>query len=190
VDFAAVYKIRINPIGLANLAALTYTRKVTQHLSMIYKTKVGKILFDCFRFHGLPVEISPYTAGGCNSSGGWLTVPAGTRQGYAKYSPDTFAPHGACTPAVGTSARLGHEILFHELIHAFRGVSGKWNKQQNLTRYGDSEEFLAVVLTNIFISDRSNKTKSSLRALISRLLRPTFRLLSVSLSPLRWCCLW
>ncbi len=163
MDFAATYKIRIKPIGLTGPAALTYTRKVTDHLGMIYRTKVGKIHLDCIRYHGLPVVISPYTAGGCNSGGGWTTV-AGTRQGYANYSPDTFGPHGACTPALGTSGRLGQEILFHELIHAFRGVSGKWNQQPNMTRYGDSEEFLAVLLTNIFISDQSNKTKSSLRA--------------------------
>lgn len=163
MDFATTYKIQINSIGLAGHPALTYKSKVTHHLGMIYRTRVGKILLDCIRYHGLPVVISPYTGGGCNSGGGWTTV-AGTRQGFANYSPDTFGPHGACTPALGTSARLGHEILFHELIHAFRGVSGKWNKQPNLTRYSDSEEFLAVLITNIFISDRSNKLKSTLRA--------------------------
>ena len=164
MDFEATYKIRIDPIGLTGHAAVSYKMKVTHHLRMIYCTTVGKILLACIRYYGLPVVISPYTGGGCNSGGGWTTVPAGTRQGFVNYSPDTFGPHGACTPALGTSGRLGQEILFHELVHAFRGVSGKWNKQPNATRYSDSEEFLAVVLTNIFISDRSNKVKSSLRA--------------------------
>lgn len=166
MDFAAQYKIRISPIGLAGHPAITYKMKVNQHLNLIYGTKVGRILFDCIRFHGLPVDISPYTGVGCNSGGGWTTA-AGTRQGFATYSPDTFAPHGACSAALGTSGRLGHEILFHELVHAFRGVSGKWNKVAlglNMSRYTDSEEFLAVMLTNIFISDGSNKKKSSLRA--------------------------
>ena len=163
MDFARGYKISINPIGLVGPGALIYTKKVHHHLDMIHSTKVGRTLLDCIRFHGLSVEISPYTGSGCNSGGGWNTV-AGQRRGYANYSPDTFGPHGACTPAVGTSARLGQEILFHELIHAFRGVSGKWTNQPNLTRYENTEEFLAVFITNIFISDKSNKTRSSLRA--------------------------
>jgi hypothetical protein len=33
-----------------------------------------------------------------------------------------------------------------------------------LIRYDDTEEFLAVLITNIYISDRSNKIKTGLRA--------------------------
>jgi hypothetical protein len=62
---------------------------------------------------------------------------------------------------------LPHEALFHELVHAFRMLSGKRVNTTpfsgGLLRYGNAEEFYAVMVTNIFISDRSNFVKSGLR---------------------------
>jgi hypothetical protein len=58
-------------------------------------------------------------------------------------------------------------MLFHELIHTFRNVSRRWSQtilRGGLYRYTDTEEFLAVVLTNIYISDPTNRIKSGLRA--------------------------
>ena len=92
----------------------------------------------------------------------------GTLRGFVAYSPDTFSLHGACsaTHSVPNRGLFWDEILFHELVHVFRNVSRKWN-QQGLTgglfRYDDTEEFYAVMVTNIYISDRSNKIKSGLR---------------------------
>jgi len=169
MDFAAHYQININPVGLAGPQAKTYANKVNEHLTWIYKTRVGKILLDCIRFHGPSVEIRPYTNVDCNSSGGFETPLGAAMRGFVAYSPDTFSLHGAC-PATKTAANRGlfwDEILHHELVHVFRGVSGKWNKVSlgaGLLRYDDTEEFFAVMITNIYISDRSNKIKSGLRA--------------------------
>ncbi len=168
MDFSAHYGIQINPLGLVGSVATTYTTKVHEHLMWVYKTKVGKILLDSIRFHGRSVEIRPYPRLDCNSGGGWET-PGGVRRGFVAYSPDTFSLHGAC-PATRLAANRGllwDEILFHELVHAFRGVSLKWNQVAlgaGLRRYDDTEEFIAVMLTNIYISDSSNKIKSGLRA--------------------------
>jgi hypothetical protein len=167
MDFAAQYKINVNPVGLTGAAATTYKSKVTEHLTWIYLTKVGKILLDCIRFHGLPVEIRPYTGGNCNARGGGET-PGGNLRGFVSYSPDTFSLHGACSATQSNPNRglFWDEILFHELVHVFRNVSKKWNKVPltgGLTRYDDSEEFLAVMVTNIYISDRTNKIKTGLR---------------------------
>jgi hypothetical protein len=169
MDFAAHYRININPVGLAGHQATTYTAKVNEHLTWIHRTKTGKILLDCIRFHGRSVEIRPFPMAGCNSSGGFETPPAAPMRGFVQYSPDTFSLHGAC-PATTTVPNRGlfwDEILHHELVHVFRGVSGKYNKvalSGALLRYDDTEEFLAVMITNIYISDRSNRIKSGLRA--------------------------
>ena len=169
MDFATHYKININPVGLVGPGALTYTRKVNEHLSWIYRTKTGRILLTCIRFHGRSVEIRPFSNPTCNSSGGFETPPGQPMRGFVAYSPDTFSLHGAC-PATKTALNRGlfwDEILFHELVHVFRGVSGKWNKvalSGAMKNYDDTEEFLAVMITNIYISDRTNKIKTGLRA--------------------------
>jgi hypothetical protein len=160
MDFAAHYKINVNPVGLAGQQATTYTHKVTEHLRWIYRTKVGKILLDSIRFHGLPVEIRPFLGGTCNAVGGGETPVGGAFRGFVAYSPDTFSLHGACsaTQSVPNRGLYWDEILFHELVHVFRNVSGKWKQQPligGLFRNDDTEEFFAVMVTNIYISDRS-----------------------------------
>lgn len=163
------YNITINPIGLAGAASQQYVRQVTEHLTWIERTKSGKILLNAIRFHGKPLTIQPYTAGNCNAVGGGGHV-AGSRVGNVWYSPSTFSRGGAC-PAKTTPQNRGlywDEILFHELFHVFRWVSGKFNNsvplQFGMTQYSNQEEFIAVLVTNIYISDRSNKIKSGLRA--------------------------
>jgi len=167
MDFQRQYGIAIDPAGLTPTAARDYTRKVNEHLTWIYRTRSGRILLASIRFHGRPVTIKPYTKGDCNSSGGGRTV-GGQRVGTVSYSPDTFSLHGACSATRLRKNRglYWDEILFHELVHVLRWVSGKWSKSSldgALQNYDDSEEFNAVLLTNIYISDRSNKIKSGLR---------------------------
>jgi hypothetical protein len=164
----ASYGITIDPVGLTGNAAATYKYKVGEHLLWIYRTITGKILFNSIKFHKVPVIIRPYTAGDCNALAGAETV-GGVFRAYVEYSPNTFSLHGAC-PA-NTSAQksglLWDEILFHEMVHAFRRVSRKHNRAAlnlGLHRYTSNEEFYAVMVTNIYISDRSNKIKSGLRA--------------------------
>jgi len=162
------YKITINPQGLTGAAAATYSSKVREHLRWIERTKTGKILLNSIKFHGKEIVISPYTGGDCNALGGGVTVNGGI-QGYVNYSPDTFSLHGACsaTKSVSNRGLYWDEMLFHELVHAFRNVSGKWHQptlSYGLHRYTDNEEFIALLLSNIYISDKSNKIKSGLRA--------------------------
>jgi len=164
----AHYKIQINPVGLGPAAAGRYRRQVTEHLTWIDRTKMGRLLLTAILFHGQPVTIQPYTGGDCNAVGGGQVV-GGAVQGAVWYSPDTFSVHGACSATKSTPNRglFWDEILFHELIHVFRNVSRKWNKQPltfGLNRYDDSEEFIAVLVTNIYISDKSNKIKTGLRS--------------------------
>ncbi len=56
----------------------------------------------------------------------------------------------------GKAATLPHEILVHELVHALRRVSGHLHPHKVINRlqpYTHTEEFLAILVTNIFISD-------------------------------------
>ena len=59
------------------------------------------------------------------------------------------------------------EILFHELVHALRGTSAQYMSliplSGGLKRYDSREEFIAVLATNIYISDPSNRSKTGLR---------------------------
>jgi hypothetical protein len=48
------------------------------------------------------------------------------------------------------------EILYHELVHALRRIAGegrRWRRSMN-QNYHNSEEYLAIVLTNIYLSDK------------------------------------
>lgn len=164
----ANYRININPLGLSGAAAATYKYKVREHLLWIYRTVTGRILLNSIKYHGLQVEIRPYPKADCNAAGGG-EFPGGKPRGFVGYSPDTFSVHGACsaTKSAERSGLLWDEILFHELVHVFRFVSKKWNTAPllwGLHRYTHKEEFYAVMLTNIYISDSTNKIKSGLRA--------------------------
>lgn len=62
--------------------------------------------------------------------------------------------------------KLPDEVLFHELIHAHRGLLRIKNYDEvrgALRKYTSPEEFLAVVITNIYISDITNMNSSGLR---------------------------
>jgi hypothetical protein len=62
------------------------------------------------------------------------------------------------------AARRPDEILLHELIHGLRMARGQWQPSQfgsdSLRLYGNREEFLAILLTNIYMSE---KRRSPLR---------------------------
>ena len=60
---------------------------------------------------------------------------------------------------------LPDEVLFHELFHSLRGseAAGNFGLNGGLSGYDDREEFLAVVVTNIYISDYTNGHRSGLR---------------------------
>jgi hypothetical protein len=99
----------------------------------------------------------------------------------------------------GTNGALPHEVLFHELIHAFRKITQSANKTFSkpttggaLHDYTDEGEFIAIVTANIFISDPSNRyvpssssaaastrsfslTSSASRTLVSRQRSPDSR---------------
>lgn len=68
------------------------------------------------------------------------------------YSPDIWGPTGCFDGKFGA---MSDEALFHEMVHCLRDMQGKYNPMptgDNFTGYGNEEEFLAVVVTNVYMS--------------------------------------
>jgi hypothetical protein len=178
------YGITVNPLGLAGAQARTYCYQVREHLKWIERTKSGKILFNSIKYYGNPVEIRPYTGnfGACNATadtevasptiGGIFdaiaTAGRSLIKGVITYSPSTWSKHGPCQPAgIPRQGEMWDEVLFHELVHVFRSVSGKSGNvripmQAGLKHYTNNEEFYAVMLQNIYVADKTNKIKTGL----------------------------
>lgn len=158
---------KLNIVGTSS-----YVADITRILNTILQSRVGKLLLNSIRFHNKPVWIAPFSGTGCNATANGNTTRATGRGTYViAFSPDLFrTPHGACGAEglFGARGFLPKEILFHELFHAFRMVSRKFSSPTlegtSLMHFSNEEEFNAVVVTNTFISDPTNRSKSGLRS--------------------------
>jgi len=174
------YGIRINLFGWSGDEYETGTLNA---LIKIESTDVGRLLLQSIAYHvrnnpgnlahGI-LEIRPYAEGDCNGS----TVPDVTTKAgrmikpVVHFWPKAFAKGGACSKYLEdhkdeTGGIFPDETLFHEFVHAFRMASGKATVapivQGGLLNYETEEEFIAVLVTNIYLTDPSNKSHSSLR---------------------------
>ena len=73
-----------------------------------------------------------------------------------KYSPDALE-HSSCVKS-GPGSR-SDEVLLHELVHALRMTQGKLNSyptdtSDGMHEYDSEEEFLAIAVTNVYISSK------------------------------------
>ena len=151
---------------------LKYRHDVRVELRRILCSRAGRALAASLRYQlsakgseseskrGKTITLMPYQFGDCGAQEDKQT--AGSDRSWVMYTP--AARGGACFTK-GASA-LPHEKLFHELVHSLRRVSGHlhwWPLQKRLLTYTDTEEFLAILVTNIFISDITNPYKSRLR---------------------------
>jgi len=150
-----------------------WTTAVRSDIVKISSTKVGRLLLCSIKFHGKVVTIRPKDAADCNSvtwDGDTLSHSANMtlRTGAdIQYNPDTYAVGGKCSAkdlAMGGYHVQSHEVLLHELTHAFRHVSGKDNivgLKKGLSFYGNNEEFNAVLIQGIYASERRTPIRSS-----------------------------
>ncbi len=69
-----------------------------------------------------------------------------------EYSPEMFGPHG--TGGLRGPGTNPDEALFHELIHAHRDTEGISMSLAVSGKYFNLEEFVAVVITNIYLSEK------------------------------------
>jgi hypothetical protein len=130
--------------------AEAYERRIRVILNAIGHTKVGRVLLSSL-ISWVPVYIVPYAANDCNALTGQLTsdLMKGVR---IQFSPETWA-FNACGRIPGYRPV---ESLFHEMVHASRitnlGAAGL--ESASLRDMKDPEEFLAVMITNVFRSEQ------------------------------------
>jgi hypothetical protein len=145
--------------------SLAWAAGVRADLDRIHQTQAGALLARSLRDFKSTITLIPYEGGDCNAQEG----PA------SKAAPDIsvvlFSPRPKGTACTNhreseTGAILPHESLHHELVHSLRRISGKFKRfalSGKLDLFHTNEEFYAILATNIYISDRSNRHKSNLR---------------------------
>jgi hypothetical protein len=83
---------------------------------------------------------------------------------HVKYSPRIYRGSGCYGGVFGSQP---DEILFHELVHAYRMMQGLYNpvptKTADLWNYLNEEEWLAILIANIYIAAK-NSLQNQLRA--------------------------
>jgi hypothetical protein len=173
------YGIRINLIGWSGD---NYETGTLNALIKISGTDVGRIQLESIAYHVVHnpqnllngvVEIRPYGDGGCQG----MASPEKTTKGgkhiqpVVFFWPKAYATGGACARYVEdhkeeTGNILPDEALFHELVHAFRMASGASEtvplSRGGLMNYDTVEEFIAILVTNIYVTDPSNKSHTNL----------------------------
>jgi hypothetical protein len=144
-----------------------YVSGVRSDLARIMKSEAGRHLAASLRYHSKTILLVPYTGGDCNAQEWWWGSSSKDNYSMIRFSPATKDSPCAGEIKKRQPASLSHEVLFHELVHSLRRMSGKmrgWNLMgTSLANQGNVEEFISVLVTNIFISDVTNTHKSSLR---------------------------
>jgi Effector protein len=175
--------IRINPAAVDWVKTTYRSRKeyeaaVRRVLSNIGSVQGGRILLDSIRQeaakHNVPLVIMPFDAAQdrCNADVVSVDSRNGSTGAIVEYSPDMWNRRtSACARFLSDNtknrAQLPDEVLFHELVHGLRTVAQIYKMPKlsgGLYRYDNFEEFCAVLATNIYISDRTKRVKSGLRA--------------------------
>lgn len=144
-----------------------YVSQVRSELGKILKSEAGQHLAASLRYHSKKILLVPYTGGDCNAQEWWWGSSAKENYSMIRFSPTCAGSPCANEIKKKRPATLPHEVLFHELVHSLRRMSGNrrgWNLMgTSLANQGNIEEFISVLVTNIFISDVTNNFKSSLR---------------------------
>lgn len=141
---------------------------VRTELDLILNSQTGRHLAASLRFHEKnKIRLVPFPEG-AGAQEWWYGESHEEHKSVVRFTPESG--RSACDAEIRKKepASLSHEILFHELVHSLRRTSGRmryWGlKGTDLNRYGRIEEFIAILVTNIFISDVTNRYKTGLRA--------------------------
>jgi len=156
-----------------------WEQSVRVDLQTINRTRVGSALLRAIKFHGMVVSILKATPGHCGGDSTFpmeddlgtgdpkLQITMGPMIGYA---PEQHELGNLCERTrhggFGQIWIQGHEVLLHELVHAFRMVSFKRPANYSRTTkgfafYDDPEELFAVLIQGIYASERKTPVRSS-----------------------------
>jgi hypothetical protein len=155
--------------------ATVWEKAVREDIKKISQTKVGSLLLHSIKHHGQIVNIRPKRSNDCNAGvkeGEEIHNKDKLKIGTAaiiEFSPEIYEHGGLCETnnlESGGFRHESHETLLHELVHAFRQVSGKMNLYppkigKGLSFYGNHEEFNAVLVQGIYASERRTPIRAS-----------------------------
>lgn len=160
------------------LEARQHIESVKPRLDQIQQRQTGSALLAEISASDWTVVIQPYRGKGLNATSGQRTghddVSATARGAPVDRMSNPFGKRydgrvgtgkGAdaivnFTPGMWKGAKMRKpsnapdETLFHELVHASRQTRGVQDSSYVDNDYDDSEEYLAVVLTNIYMSEK------------------------------------
>jgi hypothetical protein len=146
---------RFDYVNDVSRKARAYEARIRALLSTMVRTEAGRCLLNHFK-GGLPIWIIPYDSsqqkvfGRCNSNAGYAV---------SEHLNNTAAVRVAFSPELWSFSECGQypgmradEVLFHELVHAYRFASPYIPQLNNdpLPDNQDHEEFLATQLTNVY----------------------------------------
>jgi hypothetical protein len=135
--------------------SIAYEEAVVEQLKIICKTTVGKLLLDSLnpqvKHWILPGDESMYESCGCAAMAASWVFPDKQGGGVRLY----FDPFGFDSKM---EYYTPDDILFHELIHAYRAGRVGYEKQnhQPLREYKSAEELLAIHLQNVYLACRKH----------------------------------
>lgn len=156
-----------------------WSRNVRNTLCRIGASRVGNILLRSIAYHGDITTIQPFSptkpiGKSCNAvmHHGWTTLDATNIGAVISFTPEFYGRGTACETKNlqrGGFAAQGHEVLFHELVHAFRHSAlrraggQKWvgSLDKGLVFYNELEEFYAVLIQGIYASEFRQPIRSS-----------------------------
>lgn len=157
-----------------------WENEVVGVIRKLEQTKAGLVLLKAIGRGSKWVVIEPLNfANVCNAHGGervgQKTEPSGNiikYGGVVKFEASVFSTGSSCYFKKNTSSKAADpggstdEVFFHELIHAYRSAQGIRRQEalaDGMFRYTSFEEFVAVVSSNVYISDITNKPSRFLR---------------------------
>lgn len=147
----------------------SYTREVKRILHQIESTQIGRAILFKIRSHGF-VVIRPVASGVDNAFANPPIKTLAFSFVVVEFSPWTFVTN-VSLPAMHINVSKPHlypgrradKTLLHELTHAARFLGGDFADRAlppPMDRYGDEEEFFAVLLQNMYSSEEGGASVS------------------------------
>lgn len=162
-----------NPANNVGITAEAWTKDIRTTLRTVEGTKVGLMLLQSIKASGKWAKVMPYWWAGNDIVGvprerAAVTHPIVEVKGPRAYMATMlFTPslYGMRTPREarqkkkrGETLKEPHEVMFHELVHVLRMVTGQRLPEGGdplgggLAAHNNVEEFIGVLVTNIYAS--------------------------------------
>jgi len=154
----------VGPTYTSDLTSRTYSKPfedgVAAILDSVWARKVGRQVFDNFPKDKAVTILprarpsGPFVPDVCNAS---AEPPKDGKPGAIFIDPQTWKPGSECNPA-GSAGTNVDEVLLHELLHTYRQLSGhEQGDAFNVPpekQYKTIEDFWAIVVTNVYMSEK------------------------------------